>query len=143
MTNKRIVLRKLETLNEHRQRLRHRLLKRTQAAAMQQDLDDAINMSLLVCTQEVVDISSHIATDDGLGTPESAAAAILTLARHNILSEDLARRLAALVSLRNRIAHGYSEIDTERVSLELPSGLQAMDRFVEAVLRYLGSAAES
>ncbi len=143
MTTKRIVLRKLETLNEHWQRLRNRLLKRTQAAAMQQDLDDAINMSLLVCTQQVVDISSHIATDDGLGTPESAAAATLTLARHNILSEDLARRLAALVSLSNRIAHGYSEIDTERVSLELPSGLEAMDRFVEAVLRYLGSAAES
>lgn len=137
MTNRRIVLRKIETLRQHHKRLRDRLARRGRSPDAEGDLDDAIAMSLVVCVQEVIDIASHIATDDGFSTPESAAAAILSLASHRILPNETASTLATMVALRNRIAHGYSAVDAERIVAELPAGLEALDRFVVSILAYI------
>ncbi|MBX7059491.1 MAG: DUF86 domain-containing protein [Leptospirales bacterium] len=137
MTNRDIVLRKLTTMNEHRRRLQIRLDRRLENVVPSADIDDAIAMSLLVCIQEVVDIASHILTDEALTLPESAAAATLALAQHGILPDNLALQLAAMTALRNRIAHGYSQVDANRIVAELPSGLQALEQFASAIVAYL------
>jgi len=42
--------------------------------------------------------------------------------------------------LRNRIAHAYAyaTLDVDRLWRELPEGLDALDRFSEAVARFVG-----
>ena len=43
--------------------------------------------------------------------------------------------LARMVSLRNRIAHGYASVDVDRLWTELPVGLEALDAYATAVAR--------
>jgi uncharacterized protein YutE (UPF0331/DUF86 family) len=58
------------------------------------------------------------------------------LARNHVLTPEHARELAAVASVRNRIAHGYASFDPGRLWAELPAGLDALDRYVEAIARF-------
>jgi uncharacterized protein YutE (UPF0331/DUF86 family) len=57
---------------------------------------------------------------------------------HGVIDTALARRLAAMAALRNRLAHGYASVDVERIWSELPEGLAALDGFAAAVAARLG-----
>lgn len=133
MTDAEIVLRKLSVLEEHLRRARRRRPATADALTADQDLHDALAMSLLVCIQEAVDIAFHIAVDEGWGLPGSNAESFELLARNAVITPDLARAMGAASSLRNRLAHGYATLDIPRLWAELPAGLDAIERFVQAI----------
>jgi uncharacterized protein YutE (UPF0331/DUF86 family) len=99
------------------------------------DIQDAVALSFFVATQEANDIALHLAADEGWGLPSSYAEAFDLLARHHVLTPEHARELAAVASVRNRIAHGYASVDPGRWWAELPVGLDALDRYVVAIAR--------
>jgi uncharacterized protein YutE (UPF0331/DUF86 family) len=103
------------------------------------DRQDALALSLLVALQEAADIALHIASDEGWGVASSYAQGFGLLAAHGVINDDLARRLGAISSLRNRVAHGYASVDFERLWRETPAGVAAMREFSAAVAAYLGS----
>jgi uncharacterized protein YutE (UPF0331/DUF86 family) len=137
MTDPEVVLRKLTVAREHARRARRRHPASSDALAADEDLQDALSLSLLVAIQEAIDIAFHIATDEGWGLPASNAESFDTLARHGVLGAESARRMGAAAALRNRIAHGYASLDLPRLWAELPSGLDALDEYLVAVARYL------
>ena len=95
-------------------------------------------MSLLVAVQDALDIALHIASDEKLGVPASYADAFALLESRGVIDASLARQLAGMTALRNRIAHGYASVDMERLWSELPDGMDALERFSAAVAEYLG-----
>jgi uncharacterized protein YutE (UPF0331/DUF86 family) len=133
MTDAEVVLRKLSVLEDHLRRARRRRPASADDLVADQDLQDALAMSLLVCIQEAADIAFHIAVDEGLGLPGSNAEAFEALARNGIITPDLARAMGSAVGLRNRLAHGYATLDIPRLWAELPAGLDAIDRYVRAI----------
>jgi uncharacterized protein YutE (UPF0331/DUF86 family) len=137
MTDPMIVLRKLVTLREHLGRARAR--RPATAAELADDtlLQDALAMSLLVAVQEAIDVSFHIAADEGWAMPGSAEEAFEALATHGVLTRDLARALATIARLRNRLAHGYAAVDIERLWTELPAGIATLAAFVEAIAKFV------
>jgi uncharacterized protein YutE (UPF0331/DUF86 family) len=96
-------------------------------------------MSFVVAMQEAIDIAFHMVTDEGWGVPGSYADAFLVLAEHGVVVRPLAESLARMVALRNRIAHGYTSVDIDRLWTELPAGLEALDDYAGAVARFLPS----
>ena len=140
MSDALLVLRKLTLLGEHVQRARRRRPTSAERFSADVDLQDATAMSLLVATQEAVDIALHIAADEGWGVPPSYAEAFELLASRGVVDAALARDLRGVVAMRNRIAHGYASGDVERLWQELPGGLGALERFAADVARFLGSS---
>ena len=138
MTDIVVVLRKLALLREHVQRVRRRRPHTAAALAADVDILDALSMSLLVAVQETVDVAFHLCADESWGVPASYAESFDVLARHGILSDELARRLSGTTALRNRLAHGYASADVERLWTELPHGLEALEEFASAVAGWLG-----
>ena len=92
-------------------------------------------MSFVVAMQEAIDIAFHMVTDEGWGVPGSYADAFPVLAEHDVIDRPLAESLARMVSLRNRIAHGYASVDVDRLWTELPAGLEALDAYAGAIAR--------
>jgi uncharacterized protein YutE (UPF0331/DUF86 family) len=137
MTDLEIVLRKLTTLREHLQRARRRRPDALASLASDEDLQDALFMSLLVAIQEAIDIAFHIAAGEGWGVADSSAQSFELLARNGVLSSDLAGEMGSGAALRNRIAHGYASLDLPRLWAELPTGLDAMDRYTSAIADWL------
>jgi uncharacterized protein YutE (UPF0331/DUF86 family) len=140
MTDIELVLRKLATLQDHLQRARRRLPETIEVLTVDQDLQDALSMSLLVAIQEALDIAFHVAADEGWGIPGSYAESFEILARHGVLDGALAQGMAGAAGLRNRIAHGYATLDLPRLWAELPQGLDLLERYAQAIATFLGSA---
>lgn len=138
MTDVMLVLRKLTILREHAARVARRRPADV-ADYANVDLQDALAMSLLVAIQEASDIALHIASDEGWGIPSSYAEGFELLAAHGLLDPELARQLARMAALRNRIAHAYAFVDPERVHAELPVGLAALERFAVAVATHVSN----
>lgn len=132
-----LVLRKLMLLREHLGRARRRRPADLAAWRGSDDLQDALGMSVFVALQEAIDIAFHIAAEEGLGVPASNAESFELLARHGVISQELAGRMARGAALRNRIAHGYASIDADRLWAELPDGLDALDQFVACIAAFL------
>jgi uncharacterized protein YutE (UPF0331/DUF86 family) len=59
------------------------------------------------------------------------------IARRGVVDGDLARKLAQITSVRNRIAHLDGTLDVERLWTEVPGGLAAFDAFAQAIARYI------
>jgi uncharacterized protein YutE (UPF0331/DUF86 family) len=135
LTDRLLVLKKLAMLREHVGRVRRRRLATREAFESNVDVQDAIALSFLVAVQEANDIALHLAADEGWGLPTSYAEAFDLLARNHVLTPEHARELAAVASVRNRIAHGYASIDPGRLWDELPAGLDALDKYVEVIAR--------
>jgi uncharacterized protein YutE (UPF0331/DUF86 family) len=132
----------LATLAEHVERARRRRPADVQLFRDDVDLQDSLAMSLLVATQEAVDVAFHIATDEGWGVPASYADAFALLARRGVIHGALADELGRVVGVRNRVAHLYGTVDFERLWREIPIGMDALDRFASAVARFLAKESE-
>lgn len=65
------------------------------------------------------------------------ALAMSLLVAIQVISTSLASELSRGVGLRNRIAHGYASLDLDRIWSELPAGLDAMDRYANAIARFV------
>jgi uncharacterized protein YutE (UPF0331/DUF86 family) len=138
MTNRVLVLRKLALLRQRVAQARARRPASADALRSDDVLLDALALSVLIAVQEAIDIAFHMATDEGWGIPASYAESFELLARHAVLDPALVRSMTAAVGLRNRIAHAYATVDVDRLWGELPDGIDALDRFAEAVARFLG-----
>ncbi len=137
MTDPSLIARKVALLVEHVARLRRRRPEEVESLRADVDRLDAIALSVLVVVQEAVDISFHIASDEGWGIAATYREGFETLARHGVISAELAGRLAGSVRLRNRIAHGYGSVDVDTLWAELPTGIEAFESFAVAVSAFV------
>ena len=139
MTDKELVVRKLALLALHLTRAQRRRGGDVESFRSSEDLQDALSMSVMVALQEAVDIAFHIAADEGWGVPASNAEAFALLSQRGVLPAELGASMATTVRLRNRLAHGYSTLDVDRLWHELPSGLGLLGEFNRAVAAWLES----
>jgi uncharacterized protein YutE (UPF0331/DUF86 family) len=136
LTDPLVLVQKLAMLREHLSRIRTRRPATATEFASDTLVQDAIALNLLVAAQEAADIAIHIAVDEAWGVPGSHREAFELIALHGVITTEHARELAGVVAVRNRIAHGYGSVDTDRIWAELPAGLDALDRYVEAIAKH-------
>jgi uncharacterized protein YutE (UPF0331/DUF86 family) len=132
-----VLARKLALLREHLERAKRRRPEHLEALSSDIDRQDALALSVIVIVQEAIDIAFHIVTDEGWGLPSSYAESFEMLARHGVIEQSLAVALGAAARLRNRIAHGYASLDTERLWAELPQGLAAFEQYSTTLASWL------
>jgi uncharacterized protein YutE (UPF0331/DUF86 family) len=142
MTDPALVWAKLTTLRDHADRMERRRPAELDSFRADIDRQDALALSLTVALQEAADVALHIAADEGWGVASSYAESFDLLARHAVIHPDLARQMASIAALRNRVVHGYGSIDFERIWSETPIGVRAMREFAAAIAAYLGREAK-
>jgi uncharacterized protein YutE (UPF0331/DUF86 family) len=138
MTDVVLVLAKLTTLREHLARMERRRPATFDDLRTDIDRQDALALSLLVALQEAADIALHMAADEGWGVASSYAESFELLATAGVIGLELATKMAAIASLRNRVAHGDASVDAERIWREAPEGIESMRRFAAAIAARIG-----
>jgi uncharacterized protein YutE (UPF0331/DUF86 family) len=140
MTNVELVARKLGMLGEHLRRLRERRPADLESFRADLLLQDALSMGVLVIVQESLDIALHLASDEGWELASTYRDAFVVLARHGVITSELATKLGAAVQLRNRIAHGYATLEVERFWHELPEGIAAFGEYAGIIASLVAPA---
>jgi uncharacterized protein YutE (UPF0331/DUF86 family) len=70
---------------------------------------------LLVAIEAVLDLSSHLITQNSWRFPEDYADTFLVMAENGIISRDEAEHLADMARFQNRLVHQYWRIDDDDI----------------------------
>jgi len=101
---------------------------------------DLASFYLLLAIQEAMDLAAHWIADAGWSAPDDAGATFKLLAERGAIDGALADGMRAAAGLRNRIAHGYADLDHARLHAEFSAGVATVRRFLAAVARAAGLA---
>lgn len=96
-----------------------------------------VEHTLQIAIQSALDVASHIASDERLGEPETNRALFQLLVGANVMSGDLASRLAEMAGFRNVLVHGYDEVQVQIVEDVVRNHLGDLDEFIAVVKRHL------
>ena len=88
--------------------------------------------------EAAADLNSYLLVRSGQPPPETYFNSFTEAGRQGIISQDLAQQLAPSAGLRNRLVHGYDEIDPTIVFQAIPFALELYPRYVVQIQRYLG-----
>jgi uncharacterized protein YutE (UPF0331/DUF86 family) len=124
----------LQTLREHQGR---------PVADLKSDREErwVVERGLQLCTQNVLDVATHLVASAGRDVPDYAAA-VDPLAEMGVLPGDFAARFRAVAGFRNVIVHGYLDVDLKTVHLLLNERLDDFAEFAGLVGWYLEARAK-
>lgn len=101
------------------------------------DLHQLAERYLHLAVESALDIANHIIADRGYEAPETYRDAFSILARHGLLTDELASRLQGWAGFRNVLVHAYLDIDHgiawDAIQSDL-NDLQAMARLAAGLL---------
>ena len=93
---------------------------------------------LFLAIQECIDLAAHWVADEKIPPPEDAASTFDTLASRDLVTADNAELMRAATGLRNRIGHGYADLDHERLHAEACESVVGVREFLLAVSNAAG-----
>jgi len=89
--------------------------------------------TLQIAIQAVLDVASHIVSDERLGEPRTNRELVDLLERHGWLPTDLATVMRRMVGFRNILVHGYEIVDVGIVRDIVEHRLEDLLRFVRLI----------
>lgn len=92
-----------------------------------------VEHTLQVAIQAVLDVASHIVSDERLGEPDTNRALFALLESVGWIESDLSDALQRMAGFRNVLVHGYAEVDLGIVEDAASAGLADLERFVAVV----------
>jgi uncharacterized protein YutE (UPF0331/DUF86 family) len=105
----------------------------TNAFASDRATREVVTLNLFVAIQACLDIAAHWLADAGWEVPGTYADVFDALARHAVISDKLATRLAGAAASRNLVAHQYGALDWGRVHALASSDLAELEAFCSAL----------
>jgi uncharacterized protein YutE (UPF0331/DUF86 family) len=89
--------------------------------------------TLQIAIQAILDVASHIVSDERLGEPRTNRELVDLLERNGWLLADLATVIRRMVGFRNVLVHGYDVVDVRIVVDIVEHRLEDLLRFVNVI----------
>lgn len=93
--------------------------------------------TLQIAIQAVIDIASHIVSDERLGEPDTNRELFQLLAANGWIPGELAETLRSMAGFRNVLVHGYDAVDLGIVREVVAERLGDLLEFVATIRRRL------
>ncbi|KKP97461.1 MAG: hypothetical protein US25_C0002G0006 [Candidatus Moranbacteria bacterium GW2011_GWE1_36_7] len=85
------------------------------------------NFQLMVDT--VIDINTHIISQDNLRAPEDATDTFHVLEKVHVLPMEFVQKFSPVVGLRNKIVHDYEDINVEKLINDIKTGVSQFGEY--------------
>ncbi len=89
--------------------------------------------TLQIAIQAILDVASHIVSDERWGEPRTNRELVDLLERHRWLTSDLAATMRRMVGFRNILVHGYEIVDVAVVQEIVEHRLDDLLQFAMAI----------
>lgn len=99
----------------------------------------AMQYYLMMSIEVILDIGSHILTEDCNVSPESYEDVIRHLAKQKVITQELAQQSQGMGKFRNKMIHEYSDVDMKKVYAYLQQAPDQFAAFNQAFSEYLKS----
>jgi uncharacterized protein YutE (UPF0331/DUF86 family) len=97
---------------------------------------------LQLMTQAAIDINDHILSKLNPGKSYTNFDAFIELSKYEIITPELAKKIAPSSGLRNRLVHEYDDIDQKQVFKAISFALQQYPLYIRQIKSYLISLEE-
>ena len=95
---------------------------------------DVVEYNLFIIINSMIDIASHIVTDDKLGEVDVLSDGFVILAECGYWSKEQAKVFVTMVAFRNMLSHQYAAVNPDVVYDILQNKLGDIDLFVGRIL---------
>lgn len=97
----------------------------------------AVERALTQAVDQIVAVCSHVLAAETTTVPTTYRDAVRAAAGHGLITDDLARSLAAAVGLRNILVHEYTSADLSIVAAAVPAAQRDLAEFVRQVANWI------
>lgn len=102
-----------------------------------EDVQDILDRRMQVTIETCIDIATHLAAGLELPRKERASDVFLLLGENEIISKEIARKMAGAVGLRNILVHEYAAIDYRLAYSDLDEKIKDVKSFGREILEFL------
>lgn len=102
-----------------------------------EDIQDLVDRRMQMAIESCIDIATHLTAGLELPRKEYASDIFLLLGKNDILSKDIARKMAGATGLRNILVHEYADVDYKLAYSDLKDKLKDLKTFAREVLGFL------
>ena len=115
MVNPGIILKRVEQIEKHLERMRSFASLSHEAFLDNSVAQDVVEYNLFQMVNHLINIFQHTVVDEGYGFPETAYEAAEILFKKGILSPEDVMLFKQMVGFRNVVGHDYINVDKEIV----------------------------
>lgn len=115
MVDKTLLAAKIAAIRDAAARVHEVLPPDRSAFAADRTAREVVLLNVFVAIQECMSLAAHWLADEGLDVPPTYGDVFRRLAEREVITQDLAARLAAASGFRNLVAHQYGALDWARV----------------------------
>lgn len=91
---------------------------------------DSIILNIQRACEAAIDLAMHIISEKKLGIPQSSRDGFEVLNKNNIISNEIAKNLQAMVGFRNIAVHDYKKINLKIVEMIIEKHLNDFNEFI-------------
>jgi len=136
MVDQNIIQARIEKIRESIARLRKFGTMSEDQFCEDDDSSKLAERHLEIAIQAAIDIGHHVIADMDLGLPQDYKDVFRILAKHNIISSHLGKKLESMTGMRN-VVHDYLQLDVHRIYAAIKNDLGDLDEFIAAILRLI------
>lgn len=96
---------------------------------------DSIVLNVQRACEACIDVAMYLVSEKNLGLPQSSRDAFQLLQKDNLIPDDLAARMKAMVGFRNIAVHNYQSLDTSILQSVIDHHLSDFQTFSDAILK--------
>lgn len=106
-----VLINKAQTIERCVKRIRDVYSQNSQAFEKDLNLQDVVILNLQRACEAAIDMAAHVVRTKRLGVPQTSRDFFDLLTQHQFLSEELNRRMQAMVGFRNIATHDYQKLN--------------------------------
>lgn len=91
---------------------------------------DSIILNIQRACEASIDLAMHIISEKKLGIPQTSRDSFEALNKNNIISDEVAKNLKAMVGFRNIAVHDYQKINIKIVQMIIEKHLGDFNEFI-------------
>jgi len=96
---------------------------------------DSIILNIQRAAEASIDLAMHIVAEKAYGIPQNSREAFELLEANGLITDELSRKLKAMIGFRNIAVHDYQNINTEIVQKIIEFHLKDIIQFVGIVIK--------
>ena len=96
---------------------------------------DSIILNIQRLAEAAIDIAMHIVAELDLGVPQNSREAFQFLAAENLIEEEMAEKLKAMVGFRNIAVHEYQKLNLKIVEAVIEKEIKEVKNFSRKMIK--------
>lgn len=134
MVDRDVILSKVSAIKKHLGRIK-KITKLSKSEFLKDsDMQDITSLKLQIAIQACIDIGNHIYSEMDIGVPGSYSEIFYELGDKGIINTKISETMIKMVGLRNRIVHGYEDINSEIIYDIIKNHLSSFDKFIKQII---------